>query len=575
MNKELLKQEIIKAEQGDEESRAVVRKVLEPRKTDSVEQIAEKIGIYIRLIFLSSLKYKDAPYHKQIDRFYAEQIYSYLNYGKPKYKGAIIVGFRESAKTTRVKFCETYLSLYLSKYSDYTNIVSEDGGSANQFNMDLFNTFGFSKIAQYFPDTIAASQQKKKESQTMAKFTTTTGVTYSASGARKSKRGNVQMDIDEDGEVEAKRPKKAIFDDIENEQTLLSMAATEQIYSVMNATTDGLDQILGFWVLLGNYLSLRGNIAKYLKKYEDDQEVFTLMIPILDDTGTPTWEDKYVSTDQEARDSLENGVLKRSIESIQRDSDNFETEYQNNPRRNLVYFDDSLIKNFDEDILVSERERDDMGLLTMEEPETTGTYVMAVDCAGGVGQDESAFSLIKIDGLWYEEVANFKSKKIRPEDYAPYSANIARKYNNAMIIPENNYPGNEYIAFLRQVYNNIFVWEVKRQKDGTETKVYGVPTNLKTKPEMFGNAKKVLKSKLFKPRSRETYRQFSEYPSNEVLTVRQRDGSGGHFDLLMATVIGLWKAGTISEEKNANDRIHEVVERINRDAYDDSPQHAW
>lgn len=575
MNRALLKEEIIKAESGDKESRAVVREVLRPRKEDSVDQIAEKIGIYIRLIFLSSLKYKDAPYHKQIDRFYAEQVHSYLTIGKPKYKGAIFVGFRESAKTSRVKFNETYLALYLPQFSDYTNIVSEDGGSASQFNMDMFNTFAFSKIANYFPDTIPLSQQKKKESQTMTKFTTTTGVTYAASGARKSKRGNVQMDIDEDGEVEAKRPKKAIFDDIENEQTLLSMAATEQIYSVMSATADGLDQILGFWILLGNYLSLRGNIAKYLTKYEDDDEVFVLKIPILDDTGTPTWPDKYVSTDLEARDALETGSLKRSIESIQRDSDNFETEYQNNPRRNLVYFDDSLLKGMDEDLLVSERDRDETGLLTIDEPEDTGTYVMSVDCAGGAGQDESAFLLLKLDGLWYEEVANFKSKKIRPEDFAPFSANIARKYNQALIIPENNYPGNEYIAFLRPIYNNIFVSETKRDKDGTETKTYGISTNLKTKPEMFGHAKKLFKQGLFRPRSRETYRQISEYPSNEVLTIRQRDGGGGHFDLLMALVIGLWKAGSISEEKASDDKIHEIVARINRESYNDSDTHAW
>lgn len=575
MNRELLKEEIIRAESGDKESRAVVREVLRPRKGDSVEQIAEKIGIYIRLIFLASLKYKDAPFHKKIDRFYAEQIHSYLNHGKPRYKGGIFVGFRESAKTSRVKFNETYLSLYLPQYSDYTNIVSEDGGSANQFNMDLFNTFGFSKISHYFPDTIAPSQTKKKESQTMAKFTTTGGVTYAASAARKSKRGNVQMDIDESAEVDTKRPKKAIFDDIENEQTLLSMATTEQIYSVMNATTDGLDQILGFWVLLGNYLSLRGNIANYLNKYENDDDVFILKIPILDDEGNPTWPDKYTTTDEEARKALDEGKLKRSIESIQRDSDNFDTEYQNNPRRNLVYFDDSMLAGFDEELLVSEHYRDSMGLLTIEDPHETGTYVMSVDSATGVGKDESAFSLLKIDGLWYEEVANFKSRKIRPEDFAPYTANIARTYNNALIVPENNYPGNEYIAFLRQTYGNIFVLETKTDKDGRQEKVYGAPTNIKTKPEMFKHAKKVFKSKLFKPRSRETYKQIAEYPSNEVMTVTQRDGGGGHFDLLMATVIGLYYANSLSTESSEETRIQEAVARINREAYDDSEQHAW
>src|SRR5690606_34220976 len=206
------------------EAAAVVREVLRPRREDSVDEIYEKIRVFIRLIFIASLKFEDSPDHKRIDRAYAEQIHSFLNSGRPRYKGIMIIGYRESAKTTRVKFNETYLSLYLPNVADYTNVVSEDGSSADQFNMDMFNTFAFSKIAKYFPDTISSeTKAKKKESQTMSKFTTSTGVTYSASGSRKSKRGNVKVDINDAGEVETKRPKKVIFDDIENETTVKSL----------------------------------------------------------------------------------------------------------------------------------------------------------------------------------------------------------------------------------------------------------------------------------------------------------------------------------------------------------------
>jgi hypothetical protein len=188
---------IVAAEKGDAEAIAIVARVLRPEATDSVDQIEEKIRLFIRLMFYGSLKFKDSQAHRDIDRGYAEQIHSYLTKGRPRYHGMLIVGYRESAKTTRVKFNETYLTLYLKDLVDYTNVVSEDGSSSDQFNMDMFNTFAFSKIAKYYPDTISNdTRNKKKESQTMSKFTTTTGVTYAASSARKSKRGAVQLDID-------------------------------------------------------------------------------------------------------------------------------------------------------------------------------------------------------------------------------------------------------------------------------------------------------------------------------------------------------------------------------------------
>jgi len=567
IDREKLKPQIIAAEKGSPEAAAVVREVLRPRREDSVEDIYEKIRIFIRLIFIASLKFEDSDDHKKIDRGYAEQIHSYLTTGRPKYKGMIIVGYRESAKTTRVKFNEAYMSLYLGDLIDYSNVVSEDGTSSDQFNMDMFNTFAFSKIARYFPNTISSEvKQGKKEAQTMSKFTTSNGVTYAASGSRKSKRGAVKVDIGPDGEVETKRPKKVIFDDIENETTVKSFLTTKHIESVMNATIDGMDQILGFWLLLGNYLSLRGNVARMINKYKDDPSVLMIMIPILDGMGNVTWPGKYVRTDAEERELAEQGIVRRSVESIERNSENFNTEFLNNPKRSLVYFDDNIVAGFDETILVEESERDEDGLLIIEEPEKSAVYIISADTGKGNGGDQSAFSVIKTSGLRYKEVANFKSNRIKPELFAPFAANIARKYNNALIIPENNFPGNEFIAFLRPIYNSIFRIEKGVNDDGETVYEYGVNTNLKSKPEMFLHAKRIFKDKLFEVSSRAMYDQILEYPQDDIMVVKQKDGSGGHFDLLMSLVIGLWKAGTISidsgESAATDARIKQVVNEI-------------
>jgi len=566
INRDKFEPVIIAAEKGEAESAAVVARVLRPEATDSVDQIYEKIRIFIRLMFYGSLKFEDSKDHKKIDRAHAEQVHSYLNHGRPKYHGMIIIGYRECAKTTRVKFNETYLTLYLKDLVDYINVVSEDGSSSDQFNMDMFNTFAFSKIAKYFPNTISQeTSSKKKESQTMSKFTTTTGVTYSASSARKSKRGAVQLDIDETGEIENKRPKKTIFDDIENENTVRSIAATQSIESVMNATIDGMDQISGYWLLLGNFLSLRGNVARMLRKYKDDPGVFILDIPILDGIGKPTWPGKYCRSDEEERELSKQGIVRKSIESIQRNSENFETEYLNNPKRSSVYFDDQILAYIDEERLIGESTRTAEGLLIIEEALSNEVYLIGVDGAKGVGADESSATVWKTSGLRYEEVANFKSKRIKPEEFAKILANLGQRYNNAIVIPENNYPGNEIIAFMRPVYNNIYRIEKGLEADGSPAYEYGVNTNLKTKPDMFLHGKRLFVDRLITIRSRAMYSQVLEYPSDDVLKVVQKDGSGGHFDLLMSGIVGLYKAGHISIDRPAqvsDAKIARVVQSV-------------
>lgn len=563
INREKFKNLIIQAEgHNDINARYAITEVLRPRKEDSIDEIYEKIRLFQNLFFGASKKYKDAQYHKDIDFTYAEQIHSYLNTGKPKYKGLIIIGFRESAKTTKVKFNDTYLICYLPELMDSIHIVSENETSSSQFTMDLFNILGFSKLKDYFDDLIPLENKtKKKESQTMSKFSTTTGVTIQSKPARKTSRGNVKVDITDDGEVETKRPKKITFDDIENETTIRSYSITEHIDRVMSASIDGMDQTLGSWTLLGNYLSLRGNINKYLKKYEDDPKVKIIMIPIMDGAGNPTWEDKYVRTDKEELELAEKGIIKNSIESIERDSDNFQTEYMNNPSRFSVYFEDDLLVGTKKEPLIQETHRDEDGFLEIEEPDKHSVYVISVDCAKGNGGDQSAFTIIKITGLRYKEVANFKSNKITPKDFAPYTVTFAKKYNNALIIPENNYPGNEFIAFLIPIYNNIFKTEVKRDENNQPVYEYGVNTNLKTKPEMFLNVKKLMQSVLIEIRSQIMYNQISEYPAQDIHILKTKDGSGGHFDLLQSFAIGLYKSGHISDKTAGEDIVNRILER--------------
>ena len=119
-----------------------------------------------------------------------------------------------------------------------------------------------------------------------------------------------------------------------------------------------------------------------------------------------------------------------------------------------------------------------------------------------------------------------------------------------MIFPENNYPGNEVIAFIQNHYKNIY----KDEKDE-----YGINTNLKTKPEMFLKLKQGLRDKLIKVNSEILYSQLFEYPAEDVLTITQDDAQGGHFDVLMAGVMPIYRYAevTITQKESVSDRVME------------------
>ena len=555
INIDRLRTVLKKALEGDAHSREVVKLALTPDKTDTVESIEQKIRIFISVFFGASKTYDDADYHREIDRTFAEQIHSYLNHGVPHYHMIMPIGFRESGKTTRVKMNQAFLTAYLYDIIDLINISADDIGSSAQFTMDLFNMFHLSNIGKWYslidPSVRLAS---KKESQTMTKFTTKNGVTFTASGARKSRRGNVQTDITEHGEIETKRPKVNIFDDIENENTIRSMAATQQIRGVMQSSIDGKDQLVGYDILLGNYLSLRGNVAYFVDKSDRDPRVKIIMIPIYDRSGAITWPGKYVMTDVEQSQLAHQGIMRVSIESKKRNSDNFDTEFLNNPKRSRVYFSDDVLRHVREDDLVSETARNSDGLLTIEHPTKYDKYAIGVDTAKGLGKDQSAFVVYKITGLIYEEVANFRDNKIPPEQFAPYTVNIAERYNYAQIFPERNFPGNEFIAYAKPLYNHIFQYEDEQ---------LGIPTNMKTKPEMFSKYKKMLLDGLLRIRSEYLYRQLMEYPS-ELITYITQDDQGGHFDLLMAGVVGLFRLdqAVAVADSRLDDRLKSSNEKL-------------
>ena len=88
-----------------------------------------------------------------------------------------------------------------------------------------------------------------------------------------------------------------------------------------------------------------------------------------------------------------------------------------------------------------EPNRTDYGyhMKVFEDPIPGVTYVMGVDSSTGVGQDDCAFQVLKIvNKELYEQVAVYKNNKIKPYEYAAVVAEASERYNNCLMVVENN-----------------------------------------------------------------------------------------------------------------------------------------
>lgn len=105
------------------------------------------------------------------------------------------------------------------------------------------------------------------------------------------------------------------------------------------------------------------------------------------------------------------------------------------------------------------------GLKQYEKPVKENRYALVADVARGRGLDYSAFSVIDITVMPYRQVAVYKSNLILPVDYGEIIHNIAKLYNEALILVETNDIGEEICDILYYDYEYINV--VQTESAGT------------------------------------------------------------------------------------------------------------
>lgn len=166
-------------------------------------------------------------------------------------------------------------------------------------------------------------------------------------------------------------------------------------------------------------------------------------------------------------------------------------------------------------------------------------YVISADVARGDARDFSAFHVLDTEDC---EVTAEYMGKIPPEKLAELLEEWGKKYNDALIVPENNTFGYFVNTKLRDAGYKHLYYHGCRGNPFTyvpldPNELPGFPTNQKTRVQILAKLEELIRSGQLKTYSQRLYDQLQAFVWNGNKPMASKDS---YDDLIMSLAIGCW-----------------------------------
>lgn len=164
-------------------------------------------------------------------------------------------------------------------------------------------------------------------------------------------------------------------------------------------------------------------------------------------------------------------------------------------------------------------------------------YVMTVDVSKGRGQDYSTFNVFNTSTIPFEQVATYRNNSISPLLFPDNIVRVAKAYNNALVIIENNDAGHIVCnaVYHEYEYENTFV--------ESAVKALGVGVTMTKRVKRIGcsNLKDLIENSKLKINDCETIAELSSF---EAKGGSYESAGNTHDDLVMNLVLFSWFVST-------------------------------
>jgi len=190
--------------------------------------------------------------------------------------------------------------------------------------------------------------------------------------------------------------------------------------------------------------------------------------------------------------------------------------------------------------------QDKEGLTQYFQPEKEHVYIMVCDVSRGKGLDYSAFQLVDVTSMPYQQACVYRNNSVTPIDYADTIHRIAKAYNNASVLVEVNDIGEQVSHSLHYDfgYENVLFTENAGRSGKRITGGFGggnVDKGIRTTKIVKTIGCSILK--LLIEQNQFVVNDF--HTINELSTFSKKGNSyeaepGKHDDLVMCLVLFAW-----------------------------------
>lgn len=200
----------------------------------------------------------------------------------------------------------------------------------------------------------------------------------------------------------------------------------------------------------------------------------------------------------------------------------------------------------------------DMGVWVWDYPHKTKKYVVSADVSRGDAADYSTFHIIDTEASAI--VAEYRGK-LPPDRFAQILAEAGRRYNDALLCPENNSYGYAVIMKLVEMnYPNLYFQSEKDRYSfmygSKDIGKIGFQTNAKTRNQILTKLEEVLRTKQVLVKSSRLYEEIKTFVWKNGKAQAQR---GQNDDLIISLAIGVWLYDTSPQLSKQGTDINNVM----------------
>ena len=191
------------------------------------------------------------------------------------------------------------------------------------------------------------------------------------------------------------------------------------------------------------------------------------------------------------------------------------------------------------------------GIKMYQEPSEEKSYICIADVSRGKGLDYSAFHIVDVSKMPYQQVCTFKDNMITPVEYTEIIHRVCVMYNEATVLVEINDIGEQIPSLLLYDYDyeNILYTESagragKRISGGFGKKGSSIDKGIRTTKQVKSVGCSILKLLIEQDQLIiNDFDTISELSTFSKKGVSYEAESGKHDDLVMGLVLFAWLSG--------------------------------